>query len=142
MADPPDHADHADHVGLGPVLAELTAPDGEFPLVAATVDGVPMRVHARGPRTLRELYLTTPAPDDRVATVYGHERCTYAEHRRLVTGLAAWLRDEHRLRPGDRVAIAMRNVPEWSVAFWAAMVAGLVAVPLNAWWTGDQLAGA
>jgi acyl-CoA synthetase (AMP-forming)/AMP-acid ligase II len=77
-----------------------------------------------------------------VATVYGHERCTYAEHRRLVTGLAAWLRDEHRLRPGDRVAIAMRNVPEWSVAFWAAMVAGLVAVPLNAWWTGDQLAGA
>src|SRR5918994_3947826 len=68
-------------------------------LLAAPDDGVPMRVHARGPHTLRELYLTTPAPDGRVATVYGHERCTYAEHRRLVTGLAAWLRDEHRLRP-------------------------------------------
>ena len=59
-----------------------------------------------------------------------------------MAGLAAWLVDEQGLRPGDRVAIAMRNVPEWTVAFWAAMVAGLVAVPLNAWWTGDQLAGA
>src|SRR3954470_13745222 len=118
-----DHADHADHVGLGPVLAELTAPGGEFPLVPATVDGIPMRVHARGPHTLRELYLTTPAPDDRVATVYRDERCTYAEHRGLVTGFAAWLREEHGLRPGDRVAIAMRNLPEWSVGFWASIVA-------------------
>ena len=134
--------DHAERVGLGPVLAELTAPGGEFAMVPATVDGVPMRVHQRGPHTLRELYLTTPAPDDRVFTVYGDERRTYGEHRRAVAGLAAWLVDEQGLCPGDRVAIAMRNVPEWTVAFWAAMVAGLVAVPLNAWWTGDQLAGA
>ena len=134
--------DHAERVGLGPVLAELTAPGGEFAMVHTTVDGVPMRVHQRGPHTLRELYLTTPAPDDRVFTVYGDERRTYGEHRRSVAGLAAWLVDEQGLRPGDRVAIAMRNVPEWTVAFWAAMVAGLVAVPLNAWWTGDQLAGA
>ncbi|MFC5138017.1 class I adenylate-forming enzyme family protein [Actinomycetospora rhizophila] len=132
---------HADEVGLGPLLAELTAPGGEFAMVPVTVDGVAMRVHARAPHTLRELYATSPAPDDRVATVYGHERCTYGGHRRLVAGLAAWLADQG-LRPGDRVAVAMRNVPEWTVAFWAAMVSGLVVVPLNAWWTGDQLAGA
>ena len=40
---------------------------------------------------------------------------------------------------GDRVAIAMRNYPEWSVAFWAAAAAGGVVVPLNAWWTGEEL---
>ncbi|GAA4790173.1 class I adenylate-forming enzyme family protein [Actinomycetospora chlora] len=132
---------HADEVGLGPLLAELTAPGGEFAMRPAILDGVPVRVHERGPHTLRELYLATPAPADRVATVYGHEHVTYGEHRRLVAGLVRWLTGQG-LRPGDRVAIAARNVPEWSVAFWAGMVAGLVVVPLNAWWTGDQLAGA
>ena len=42
--------------------------------------------------------------------------------------------------PGDRVAIATRNLPEWVVAFWAAQAIGAVAVPLNAWWTGPELA--
>lgn len=133
--------DHADRTGLGPVLAELTAPGGEFALRGVTVDGVPMQVHERGPHTLRELYLTTPAPDDRVFTVYGHEHVTYGEHRRLVGALAGWLSGQGA-RPGDRVAVAMRNVPEWTVAFWAGMVSGLVVVPLNAWWTGEQLAAA
>ncbi|MDD7941374.1 class I adenylate-forming enzyme family protein [Actinomycetospora lutea] len=141
MADPTDPTDHADRTGLGPVLAELTAPGGEFAMVPVTVDGVAMRVHERAPHTLRELYATSPAPDDRVATVYGHERCPYGEHRRLVAHLAGWLAGQG-LRPGDRLAVAMRNVPEWTVAFWAAMVSGLVVVPLNAWWTGGQLAGA
>ena len=45
-----------------------------------------------------------------------------------------------RRAPGDRVAIAMRNYPEWVVAFWAATCAGAVVVPLNAWWTGPELA--
>ena len=41
---------------------------------------------------------------------------------------------------GDRVRIAMRNFPEWSIAFWGATAAGAVVVPLNAWWTGPELA--
>ncbi|GAA4905819.1 acyl-CoA synthetase (AMP-forming)/AMP-acid ligase II [Actinomycetospora succinea] len=134
--------DHADRVGLGPILAELTAPGGEFAMVPVTVDGIAMRVHERGPHTLRELYLTSPAPDERTATVYGDERCPWGEHRRRVRALARWLVDDQGLRPGERLAIAMRNVPEWTVAFWAGVVAGLVVVPLNAWWTGEQLAGA
>ena len=50
----------------------------------------------------------------------------------------AWSR--RAIEHGDRVAIAMRNLPEWVVAFWSAIAAGGVAVPLNAWWTGDELA--
>ncbi len=34
----------------------------------------------------------------------------------------------------------MRNLPEWVMAFWASIAAGAVAVPLNAWWTGAELA--
>ena len=53
--------------------------------------------------------------------------------------LAARLRDMG-VKPGDRVAIAMRNLPEWPVAFFAATAIGAIAVPLNAWWTGAELA--
>src|SRR5438477_12132300 len=40
---------------------------------------------------------------------------------------------------GDRVAIVMRNLPEWPAAFFGALIAGAVATPLNAWWTGAEL---
>jgi long-chain acyl-CoA synthetase len=40
---------------------------------------------------------------------------------------------------GDRVAIGMRNYPEWSVGWWACHAIGAIAVALNAWWTGPEL---
>ena len=47
--------------------------------------------------------------------------------------------DRFGIEKGDRVAIVMRNFPEWSIAFWAAAAAGAIVVPLNAWWTADEL---
>ena len=139
--------EHADEVGLGPVIAGLTAAGAEFEMETVTVPGpcgvdVPMRVYRRGPHTLRELLVVTEAFADRTFTVYRGERRTYGEHRALVAGLARWLRDEHGLRQGDRIAIAARNVPEWPVVFFAAACAGLVVVPLNAWWSASELAWA
>ena len=40
---------------------------------------------------------------------------------------------------GDRVAVIMRNLPEWPVAFFAAASLGAIVTPLNAWWTGPEL---
>jgi long-chain acyl-CoA synthetase len=125
----------ADTTGLGPHLRALTAPGAEFELV----DDAGQRIYRRGPHTLREMLLDTEAFGDRPFSVYRGERLTYAEHRRLVFGLAAAFRDGYGLVKGDRVAVSMRNYPEWSPVFWAAQVAGLVAVPLNAWWTGPEL---
>ncbi|WP_281258679.1 AMP-binding protein [Brevibacterium ihuae] len=71
--------------------------------------------------------------------VYGDERLSYAEHFRRVAGLARGLVDTYGIAPGDRVAIAMRNYPEWSIAFFAAACAGAVVVPLNAWWAAGEL---
>jgi long-chain acyl-CoA synthetase len=47
---------------------------------------------------------------------------------------------EQGVRKGDRVALVMRNLPEWPVVFMAALLAGAVVVPLNAWWSGTELA--
>ena len=33
----------------------------------------------------------------------------------------------------------MRNLPEWVMAFWGATLAGAIVVPLNAWWSGEEL---
>jgi long-chain acyl-CoA synthetase len=71
--------------------------------------------------------------------VYGDDRYTFGEHLQAVAGFAHWLVGEHRVRKGDRVAIGMRNYPEWIIAFWATQALGAIAVPLNAWWTGPEL---
>ena len=55
-------------------------------------------------------------------------------------GAAAGLRDEFGLAPGDRVAILMRNRPEYLEAMFAAWHAGLVVVPVNARLHRDEVA--
>jgi long-chain acyl-CoA synthetase len=121
------------------LVALLTAPGQEFELVDTEVGGVPMRVFARGPATLRDLVLATGAFGDRDYLVDEDSRITFAQHLRLVIGLARCLLEDYGLRPGDRVAVSMRNYPEWAPVYYASMVAGLVVVPLNAWWTGAEL---
>ncbi len=65
---------------------------------------------------------------------------TFAEHFAQVAALAQQFVGRFGIRKGDRVAIAMRNLPEWIIAFWAAIAVGAIVVPLNAWWTGPELA--
>ncbi|MFF5921733.1 class I adenylate-forming enzyme family protein [Streptomyces flavochromogenes] len=107
-----------------------------------TADGAPFAVedgvYASGPRTLREFVEVVWGYGDRVFLVSEDGRTTYREFFDAACGLARRLVGEYGLRPGDRAVVAMRNHPEWHVAFWAAQLAGLVAVPLNAWWTEDE----
>ncbi|MEK6442504.1 class I adenylate-forming enzyme family protein [Pseudonocardia sp. T1-2H] len=121
------------------LTARFTALGAPFALTDTTVRGVPWRVYERGPHTLRELFELSATWDDRVFTVFEHERVTYAEHARIVAGLATLLHDEYGLRQGDRLAVTMRNFPEWMPWFYAAQVSGIVFVPLNAWWTAAEL---
>ncbi|WP_430541977.1 class I adenylate-forming enzyme family protein [Streptomyces roseofulvus] len=97
-------------------------------------------VYVRGPRTLREFVEVVWGFGDRVFLVDDGGRVTYREFFDACCGLARRLVGEYGLRRGDRVVVAMRNLPEWQVAFWAVQLAGLVAVPLNAWWTEDEFA--
>jgi acyl-CoA synthetase (AMP-forming)/AMP-acid ligase II len=121
------------------LVAELTAPGAPFELVEQTVRGIPMRVYAGAPPTLRDVLLLSRQHGDLPFLVYQDERASFAEHFRLAAGLAVHLRERYHLEPGDRIAVAMRNYPEWAPAFWAAQAAGLIVVPVNAWWTGDEI---
>jgi acyl-CoA synthetase (AMP-forming)/AMP-acid ligase II len=111
-----------------------------FEMETAEIEGVPTRVWKNALPNLAVLAAHANASfGDREFVVYEDERVTYAAWYRAVAALAHALQ-ERGVKKGDRVALAMRNLPEWPVAFFAAAVTGAIVVPLNAWWTGEELA--
>lgn len=125
-------------VSLDQACAALTAPGEKFEMETIDVHGVPTRVWKNAPPTLAWLVAATRAHGDRILTIYEDERVTYEANYRAVARLAAWLSDIG-IAKGDRVALAMRNLPEWPVIFFAAASIGAIVVPLNAWWTAGEL---
>jgi long-chain acyl-CoA synthetase len=122
--------------------AVLMAPGAPYELEEVMVAGRRVRCYRNAPPHLRAVFESTREYADRDAVVYGAERLGYAELHAAVACAAVALRDRFGVGKGDRVALAMRNLPEFVIAFWAVQVLGAVAVPLNAWWTGAELAWA
>ncbi len=118
-------------------IAQLTAPGQDYELVIEELYGQPCRTFKNAPATLRELFHDTRS--DATFFVYQDERYTYEEAYQKASRLAALLMRDHGLEKGDRVAISMRNFPEWALAFIAVTSVGGIAVCMNALWTSDEL---
>ncbi len=129
-----------DEMSFEDAVARLTAPGQMFEMQDVLVRGVPMRAWKAAPPTLRSVLDLSLGYGDADFIVYEDERTSFAQHYRIAATLAHRLRDDLGVQKGDRVAIAMRNLPEWIMAFWGAVCAGAIVVPLNAWWTGAELA--
>ena len=110
-----------------------------FEIQTVDIRGVPTKVFVNAPPSLRAIWEMSAAFADNVYLVYEDERITFADAHRGVRSVVRWLL-EQGVQQGDRVAIATRNYPEYAIAFWAIQAVGAVAVPLNAWWTGPELA--
>ena len=123
---------------LSEAHALLTAPGSLFEIEERVIRGVPTRVWKNAPPTLRDVLLNTHAFKQRTALVYEDERVTYDAFMRATVTLAHELH-ARGVRKGDRVALIMRNLPEWPVAFFAGAICGAIVTPLNAWWTGPEL---
>lgn len=124
---------------LNQAWAELTQPGAPFEIATIQVRGAPIRSFKNAPPNVRALWLATAAFADRDYLVYGDDRITYAEAHTQVASIANWLFAQG-VRPGDRVAIAMRNYPEWMLIYWACACTGVAAVGMNAWWTAPEMA--
>ncbi|WP_116997034.1 class I adenylate-forming enzyme family protein [Desertimonas flava] len=122
-------------------IALLTSPGQPFALTEIDEPNRPggrWRVYEHAPATMADVLRGTAAHGDTDYIVFEGERLTYAEHLNLCAGLAGYLASIG-VEAGDRVAVGMRNYPEFAVGFWSAMAMGAVSVPLNAWWTGPEM---
>lgn len=104
------------------------------------VRGVPMRVFTAAPPTMRSLWEIAGFYLDRPYVVFEDESYTYGEIDARVRSLAHLLVDRFGVGRGDRVAVAMRNYPEWVIAYWATVSVGAAVVGMNAWWTSAEMA--
>ena len=122
-----------------PRLASLIGPGGPFEVAPVVIDGIELRDFVRTPDTIVDLFRMGVAHEDLVHTVFGEERMTFREMRARATALAKVLRDDFGVAVGDRIAIAMRNLPEFVIAFWGGALNGAIVAPLNSLWTGEEL---
>ncbi len=118
---------------------QLLSPGSPFEVHTIEVRGVPIKAFKAAPATLRDVWLTTAPHSDKDYIVYEDERFTYGDIQAQVRSLAHVLHHTHGVGPGDRVAVAMRNYPEWVVAYWATVSIGAAIVGMNAWWTPIEM---
>ena len=124
---------------LDAAVAELTREGAPFALSSVTINGVSYRCYASVPENMGGYFRFMLNHADKEFAVYRDERYTFAESYQIAAALARALIDDYGVAPGDRVAILSRNNPQWMMAFIAVLSIGAVAVPMNAWWTTEEL---
>lgn len=124
---------------LQAVAAQLSAADAPYELSEIQHDGQPYRIYKNAPANLADLINQGRGFADKEFLVWQGQRLSYADFYRQVDALLPVLRTEYKINKGDRVAIAMRNRPEWMAAFAAIILCGGVAVPLNSWGQREEL---
>jgi long-chain acyl-CoA synthetase len=122
---------------LREVWNELTS-EGPFAITEVEVRGNSIKTYAAAPPSLREVWMASAAHGDRDYLIFHDERLTYRETHDRVASIANWLISQG-IGTGDRVAIAMRNYPEWLQSYWATVSIGATVVGVNAWWVGPEL---
>lgn len=119
-------------------IALLTAPGDTYELEDVLQYGEYCRAFRNAPRSLRVLF--EEARSELPFIVYRNERYSFEEIWQRSASLAAAFVREFGIRRGDRVAISMRNYPEWVIGFQAATSIGAIAVAMNALWQPEELA--
>lgn len=117
---------------------QLTGSGSEFELTTLDIDGHSYPVFRHCPVNMVELMQAGRAYGDAIAIVYEDEAWSFADFYRQADMVAARLLASG-IRKGDRVAIAMRNYPEWLSIFLGILYCGAVAVPINSWGLAKEL---
>jgi long-chain acyl-CoA synthetase len=120
-------------------VRRFTAPDGIFAVTEQKVAGVPQRVFAHAAPTVLDILTSGRGHAGADFLVFGDQRWSFAQFFADVDALAAGLQNNMSVRPGDRIAIAMRNCPDWVLTLAAAVHVGAVPVLINSWGSAEEL---
>ena len=118
-------------------IAELTAPGETYELYEGSVLGRKCLKFKNAPSTLRDLFLE--ARSEVEFLVYEDTRLTFEEAYIEASKIAHILIERYGIQVGDRVAISMRNYPEWILTFMAVTSVGGVAVAMNSLWKPEEM---
>jgi len=121
------------------VLKMLTADNMPFATRDENIRGYDMPVFVNAPPTLRDVWNILLGHGDKEYIVYQGERFSFTDVVGKAAQFAQALVDDYGLKKGERVALAMRNYPEWPMAYMGIVAAGGVAVLMNAWWGSEEL---
>ncbi|MDF1768571.1 class I adenylate-forming enzyme family protein [Maricaulis sp.] len=125
---------------LEQIARQVTEAEEVLNVAETDVLGVRQKAYVNAPADLRFLLLKAMEHGDKTAVVFEDQRWSFADLAARSVAVANALIDHHRVKPGTRVALAMRNCPEWMACFLGVIAAGGVIVPLNGWWTSEEMA--
>ncbi|MFM8645787.1 MAG: AMP-binding protein, partial [Actinomycetota bacterium] len=127
--------------GLGwfEAIAAATGAGQIFELVDADVRGVPTQVFKHAPANLAQVFGMARNHGDKDFLIYEDERLTFTQAMDRVDALAHTLVERYGVVKGDRVAVAMRNYPEWCMSFAAVLTVGGISVSMNSWWKTEEM---
>ena len=127
--------------GLGwfEAITAATGPGQIFELVETDVRGVRTQVFKNAPAHLGQVFAMARNHGDKDFLVYEDERLTFSQAMERVDALAHALVERYGVKKGDRVAVAMRNYPEWCMSFAAILSVGGISVSMNSWWKTEEM---
>ncbi|MBD2859214.1 acyl--CoA ligase [Spongiibacter sp. KMU-158] len=118
---------------------QLTVTGSPYEIQERDCGGQTLRGFVGAPKTLRELIDGGRQFNDQPFTHYLGVDQSFGEFFARVDALAHQLKYHFGLNAGERVAIAMRNRPEWLEAYAAITALPAIVVPLNSWGSAAEL---
>ena len=117
----------------------VTAPGQIFELIDSEVFGVKTQVFKNAPAHLGQIFAGSRNHGDKTFLVYEGETWSFAKTMDQIDALSNLLVNSYGIKKGDRVAVAMRNYPEWVMSFAAIISVGAISVSMNSWWVEDEM---
>jgi long-chain acyl-CoA synthetase len=117
----------------------VTAPGQLFELIDSEVFGVETQVFKNAPAHLGQIFAGSRNHGDKTFLVYEGETWSFAKTMDQIDALSNLLVNSYGIKKGDRVAVAMRNYPEWVMSFAAIISVGAISVSMNSWWVEDEM---
>lgn len=117
----------------------VTAPGQIFELIDGEVFGSKMQVFKNAPAHLGQVFAGSRGHGEKTFLVYEGETYSFTKAMDEIDALSNLLVNTYGVKKGDRVAVAMRNYPEWVMSFAAIISVGAVSVSMNSWWVEDEM---
>ena len=120
-------------------VSQLTSTGAPFEIVDSVRNGSSMKVFKNAALSLLAVVNEGRQFGDAPFVTYQGKSLSFAAFFDQVDRLRSTLINQQQIQKGDKIAIAMRNCPEWMIAFVAILGCGAVAVPLNSWGREEEL---